>query len=825
MKNSTLKRALALLLTATCMLSLFACKPKDSEGGTPGNPGSTGTPGASTGNKAKPTNVWRETPLAVPETLSDAYGLNIIDGKVYFSSSEWDYETQTSNSYVNVYDTATGTVDVVLSIIGAPRDYDQPIYEYHGYSNVVPLSDGSFWLLEENSYENYTDPNMPVSINDTAVARYDLEGNYITGVRVTELFPDMDYVYVNRMEVDAQGNLYVLSNMEIAVLDGASGEHLFTISDDSYIQSLVRYGDGRVAAAVYSGEAGGQVIRSIDPAAKGYDDELPMPSSTYLNISLPGDAPYLFYYLQYNAGLFGLKSDGTTEEIINFLNSDIGTDNINGLLPLGDGDLLMVWYDYDAMESSVVENANSSGLRFSRLTRVPDDEVKEATLLTYACLWLDWNLKNKIMRFNRENEDYRIIIDDYSRFQSDSDWEAGYKRLAADIIMGKVPDIINLDQINAQPLINKGLLADMYALMDASPNHNRDDYEPSVLSAAESNGKLYSFTPGFNVYTVAAKRSLVGDTPGWTLDDLNALLATMPAGTESFALMTKADILRYSLMLGLGQYIDWASGTVDFGDHFIQLLEFANTFPKEINYEEIYGENYDWDMMQNRYRENRTLLVDSYVSGYRDIRYLAENTYSEEVTLIGFPTADKSGSVFMPGAQYAISAKSSPEIQQVCFDFLASLVETEPNFANSGGYFYGSFSLSRNYNEKVRAYELTPLRERPGYIPPENNGDSGIARAETDSVARPSVVMPMPQPGGDGSYDQDAYERNYPLSQYEIDAIDSLIRNTTKFHINDTAVNNIITEETDAYFAGQKSAAEATKQIQSRVAIYVSEQS
>ena len=817
MKNTRFNRALALILAVVSVLALLGgCKPKD-----PGNPGGPGNVGGDTvAGKAKPKNVWRETSLPIPETLTSAYQLKILGNKVLFPGNDWDWETNVSSTYVNSYDIVTGEMETLLFVTNPPSDYERQIYEYRGFSHVTPMADGTFWLIEENTRDDYSDPEMPVNENNTALKHFDAQGNELAAILTKDIFPNTQYIWINRLEADAQGNLYVLCDMQVAVIDSGTGVTLFTLTEDNYIQTLLRFGDGTVAISTYASDSSGQVLKPISVATKSWGATTPVPSNTYFDITMPGDGTdYLFYYLKYDTGLFGLKADGTPEEILNFLNSDISADSINGLLPLDGGDLLMVWYDYDYDGSTSGGTVSSSGLRFSRLTRVPDDEVKEATLLTYACMWLDYDLKRKIMRFNKENGEYRIVIDDYSRFQSDSDWEAGYKRLAADIIMGKVPDIINLDQINTQTFINKGLLADLYELIDESPNHKREDYVQSVLKASESNGKLYSFTPRFSIYTVAAKRSIVGDTPGWTMDDLNALMARFPAGTEAFAMMTKSEILSYSLMLGLGQYVDWEKGTVDFGEGFIKLLEFANTFPKEIDYDKIYGDGYDWEWMSNRYREDRVLLSVEYMGGARDIRYIAENNFGEDVTLIGFPTEDRSGSVFMHSQQYAISAKIPKDVQQVCFEFLSSLVETEPNFEQSNGYFYGSFSINQSYNDKVLAYELLPMRERPGYVPNDFDYDKPVGRDT------PAVELPMPEFPGEGGYDPNAYEATYPLSQYEVDAINNLIRNTTKYYVYDTNLMNIITEETDAYFAGQKSAAEAAKQIQSRAAIYVSEQS
>ncbi|MDR0906275.1 MAG: hypothetical protein LBN00_08925 [Oscillospiraceae bacterium] len=789
-------RAIALTLGLAAVLSTVGCKPKVVE-----EPA-----------KEKPTHVWRETALPVPDTLENAYNIKLAGDKVYFPGNEWNSDTQGYTSTVSYYSITTGEVTKLLTLTGASKtEAKDNVYSYNSYESILPLADGTFWLVETNNYEDYSDPENYISEQNTYIKHFAADATELTSIDTKTLLPEEQYIWVNGLEADAAGNIYAVCSNSLVVFDGATGAVLFKLSQENgSVSQLMRFGDGTIAATVWDNTDGTNPIRRVNTAAKAWGDSITTPPNTYFDSVIPGDGDFLFYYLKYNVGVFGLKADGAAEEVINFLNSDLDSNNINGLQHLENGDFLMFWYEYD-------DTPSGNALRISLLSKVPDGEIKEAIILKYACLWLDYDVKRKILKFNKANEDYRIVIDDYSVYQTDADYEAGYKRLATDIISGKIPDIINLDNINAQSFINKGLLADLYELIDASPNVSREDYVQSVLEASEVDGKLYRFMPNFNIYSVAAKRKIVGDTPGWTMDDLNALMEKYP-DAQSFFPMTKAEILNYSLMLGLSQYVDWDTGTVNFGENFIKLLEYADTFPKEIDYEKIYGENYDYQKIQDMYKNDETLLSSSYVSGYRSIRDVEDYTFYDEITYIGFPTEDRMGSVFMPNNQFAISGKSSKEVQQICFEFLSTLVETEPDFKNSGGYFYGNFSINKNYNDKVREFELTPLTQREGYVNQEGSGGIGGGPAPLPRLA----VSDRYRPGAPDET-QEEYQAHYALSQYEIDAVDHLINNTTKFYVTDTEMNIIITEETDAYFAGQKSAEETAKLIQSRVQLYVSE--
>ena len=62
-----------------------------------------------------------------------------------------------------------------------------------------------------------------------------------------------------------------------------------------------------------------------------------------------------------------------------------------------------------------------------------------------------------------------------------------------------------------------------------------------------------------------------------------------------------------------------------------------------------------------------------------------------------------------------------------------------------------------------------------------------------------------------------------PLSQTEADEVVNYIYSINKRYYGNTDVSNIVSEETASYFAGQKSAQEVAKVIQSRAQIYVNE--
>lgn len=95
----------------------------------------------------------------------------------------------------------------------------------------------------------------------------------------------------------------------------------------------------------------------------------------------------------------------------------------------------------------------------------------------------------------------------------------------------------------------------------------------------------------------------------------------------------------------------------------------------------------------------------------------------------------------------------------------------------------------------------------------------GVAFAATTETAASTVVI-----GGSG-VNEDGSISIYAMSQEQADQILDLINATTAVYGYDESILNIISDEAAAYFAGEKSLDDTANMIQSRVNLYVAEQS
>ncbi|MDE5892578.1 MAG: extracellular solute-binding protein, partial [Acetatifactor sp.] len=223
---------------------------------------------------------------------------------------------------------------------------------------------------------------------------------------------------------------------------------------------------------------------------------------------------------------------------------------------------------------------------------------------------------------------------------------------------------------------------------------------------------------------------------------------------------------------------------------FMDMLEYAKTLPKE--YSEDYWIDYDYAFYESQYRENHSLLCDLYINNIRDCKRWIKGYIGEEVSFVGFPTADSNGSTLSPGSYtFMISARSKH--QDGAWQFLRQFLADEYQTSNE---LYDMPVLKSAFLNKAK--EAT---ERPYWIDEEGNKNY---YDDTWYINGEEIILE-------------------PFTQEEVDAICEFIYTVNRTAYYNEDIMNIITEEAEAFFAGQKSVQEVVGIIQSRAQVFVNE--
>ena len=594
-----------------------------------------------------------------------------------------------------------------------------------------------------------------------------------------------DNFYPNNFVLDDQNRIYLSGGNTIIAME-ADGSFRKTLEFPNWMEAIVRLNDGRIGVAYY-GDSGEQ-MSILDTENVTLDEEQSYPVMNAWNLTV-GGGDYDFYYTN-GSNFMGYKLEkGKAEKVLNWINADVDPSDAGRAFVLEDGRIACLSSEWD-------EKTGESSVSLILVTKVPASSLPQRTVITLATMYLDWSLRRMIVKFNRNSPDYRIEIQDYSEYNTEEDYEAGLTKLNTEIMAGNVPDILNLNGLSAGKLATRGILADLMPYLNADPEL-KDQMFDNVLSALMTDGKLFRTASSFNIQTVMGATSVVGDKPGWTLEQYNAALKQMPAGCEPFSQGTTRDtILSYCLSMEMNKLVDWSTGVCAFDSPvFTEILKFANQFPKDMDWE-----NMEWEDETERVAAGRQMLMQVWLSDFESYQ-MYEAIFGGEATFIGFPTSEGTGNMMnFDDSGYAICAKSKNK--DAAWQFLRTLMTAD--YQEQNGY---ALPTNRLAFEKKLKDAMTPeyVRDENGNFVLDENGEK-IERSK-GSWGWGSLTVEIKA-----------------LTQAQADKIMELVNTTTKVTNYDNELMTMITNEAEAFFAGQKSAEDVGRLLQSKMTIYINEQ-
>lgn len=796
--QKTIRRILCLALALVMALGLAAC-------------------GESAPKEAAPTDAPEEYVYAAEvKTLADTpeNGLNPLaytsDGVYAFTWEktgereipedaklryEGEYDIYGSTLYFIGYD---GTLERLPDFAGieTPED-DQDRMDYYGSVSLDRLfvnADGTLTAIEGQYLTWYDGPaSERYGDNQWQYRQYeqhyflrtlDAKGAELSRAEIAYDEPD-SYLNIYNARLDAAGELICTSDNKVLIF-APDGSLKAVIPCNEYPDSLVELRDGGLAMVCW-GENGEQMYR-LDTEKGELGETVTLPRFAYNFLTGAGD--YELYY-QNGMTLYGFNlGDAEGTKVLNWINVDLNPDRMNGYYINDDASIVGLLSDWSG-ETNTCE--------LVRLALVPASSLPVKQTLTLAVMGLDYQVQQKIIDFNRHSDTTRIQVVDYSEFNTEDDYSAGLTKLTTEIMAGNLPDLIALNQLPYDQMASKGLLEDLYPYLDKDEELSREDFFPTVLKALEVDGGLYQVAPSFQIMTLMGASSVVGDTPGWTYDEFNAALASMPAGcTPLDQYTTRDDVLSRLVTLELDRLVDWSSGKCSFDSpDYVDILNFADRFQESFDWE-----NYEWsadDSTEKRIAEGRQMLMAANIYSIDDLLY-NDFYFGGDATYIGYPTSEGVGSMMSLTTGFGMSAKCSDK--DAAWAFLRTVL--------SGDYQQNLWGLPINvnaFNKKLKE-AMTPEYQKDA----EGNyllDDEG----ERIELSR----------GGIGMADGTVYNF-YAMTQEQADKLLEAIDTTTRVMNANDSLLSIIIEEAQAFFAGQKSAEEVARLTQSKVNIYVNEQ-
>ncbi len=686
--------------------------------------------------------------------------------ELYVVAMTEDETTQEYGTAIYQYNLPENKAEMLPIDLGEDSDVSCILKSVDG--NLVLIAYQYEHVMDDN--EEIVDTKMTMTLQRISAE----DGSVINSQDLANIVSDTGDFYVQQLCEDGQGNLYMA--------DGEKGIHvvdkdfkkLCDVSVDNWVNGLTASKEGDVYVSTY-GETG-MVLKKVDVAAKKLGEAVEGIESGSGNVNyFPSSSKSLLFSSSNRLSLIDLEA-GTSEELFNWLDVDIDGNSVDIAGELSDG---RIW----TLSREYTEDGNKFELVYLTQKNASEVPVKEEIL--YGSMWLDSLTRRAIIDFNKSSDKYHISVKEYG----EEDYQTGLSQFNADLTTQNCPDIIGLTALDFSQYASKGVLEDLYPYMEKSGIH-KEDYLENIMKAYEQDGGLYGIASQFYITSTMAKTSLVGEESGWTLSEMLDFVEQHNP-ENIFMYGNRSNIFRFCIYNNIDEFIDWETGKCSFdGEEFIRTLEFAAKFPEEANYDQEMG-------VSESLRSEKVLLMENTVDSVQEYQMM-NGLFGEKVTYIGYPNSERQGNLLQPsGGSVGISSKSKNK--EGAWEFISSVISEEyQNGLVEDGHGWG-FPIRKSALEKQFEEDMTPE-----YY--ENEEGEQVETSKTT-----------------WGYD-DFQMEIMAATQEEVDAVKALITSADRLSGNvDEQLANIISEEAEPFFKGQKSAADAAGVIQNRIQIYVNE--
>ena len=189
------------------------------------------------------------------------------------------------------------------------------------------------------------------------------------------------------------------------------------------------------------------------------------------------------------------------------------------------------------------------------------------------------------------------------------------------------------------------------------------------------------------------------------------------------------------------------------------------------------------------FADESALLMTAYLSDYTDIYRFEHINFGEPVTAVGFPCENRIGTSFILDSSFSICESSS--VKQGSWEFLRTLLLPE-------------------YQDKCDCFPVrTDSLEKFAEI---------AMKHDPNRINQAIVIM------GQMALSSGISDIGEPIKA-DIDRVNDIIASADGIMSYNSSVSDIISEEAETFFSKSKTAEETAQLIQSRVKLYLEEQS
>ena len=466
------------------------------------------------------------------------------------------------------------------------------------------------------------------------------------------------------------------------------------------------------------------------------------------------------------------------KELVKWADCGINAGYVKQAAVLTDGRLAVYCADYAAGTNSLILLSGQQAPKAGK------------EVLTLGALYVSPYLQAAVVAFNKTNTAYKIEIKNYGSTGNGSHEDATML-FYSDIMTGNAPDMFLAGDIDMSLFALKGLIADLTPYLEGSTVVEQEDLFDTILSSYTVNDTLCAIPVSFLISTLAGRTSQVGEESGWTLEEMIAFAKAHPE-TPILPGATKRSVLDTCLLYDFNSWVDWEKGECFFDTpEFKAVMEFANQYP-EADESSL--------TVPGQIMAHQALLHNFHLMFIQDYQFETA-LFQEPITAIGFPSSHSTG-VLIVGYDAVCISQTSPN-KEAAWSFIETMLTKEAMESKDLPH---GIPVRMSAFEKELAEKMEPIYRYDG------NGEILL-----DEDGKPKEKSEY------GVYFDDVLIELYAVTQEEADGIRQIISRIDGIYDENNILMQIILEEIEPYFAGQKSVDEAADIIQNRVQLYLNE--
>lgn len=210
------------------------------------------------------------------------------------------------------------------------------------------------------------------------------------------------------------------------------------------------------------------------------------------------------------------------------------------------------------------------------LVRQEGNDTEQRQEIVYGTFLLNSAIQEQIVMFNRESNEYYVTVQLYGN----GDLEYGKQQMQAAMVSGNAPDIIDLYYFDYFTYAEKGYLEDLTSYL--KNNEHSSEIEWKIMEPYKIDDKLYALIPHFSLSGLIISPSDAKDIDEWNVNTMFSLIEKNNGEKNIFVGAASKQILSYAIWGMQEDFIDKEAGKASLNcPEFIQLLEYCKKYGKE----------------------------------------------------------------------------------------------------------------------------------------------------------------------------------------------------------------------------------------------------